>query len=112
MSKKYCRTVLGLQKTSHALNALLVTTKIKSAETDNIHSSSVDSRNTFRLWKKMTDAGISNTEFIKMAPEYLNELKSTPIKKKGKKSKPEEYSLDDIMEEQSTEPFFEEDNDD
>jgi len=112
MSKKYCRTILGLQKTSHALNNLLITANIKTMETDNIHSSEVDTRNMYRLWKKMTLAGISNTEFIKMAPEYLNEVKATPIKKKGKKAKAEEYSLDDIMEEQTTESFFEEEKDD
>lgn len=109
MARKYTKTVLGLQKTSLALNQLLITANIKSAETKDIHSGAVDCRNEMRLWKKMTAAGMSNSEFIKMDPNYLN--KSTPIKKKGKKAKVEEYSLDDIMEEESSEQLFEENDD-
>ena len=113
MSSKYTKNVLGIQKTSHALNEMLITAKIKSAETDDIHSACVDTRNTFRLWKKMVSDGMSNSLFIKMSPAYLEEdTKAAPTKKKGKKSKAEEFSLEDIMEEQTDQPFEEEDNDD
>jgi DNA polymerase III alpha subunit (gram-positive type) len=112
MSSKYTRNVLGIQKTSHALSEMLITAKIKSAETD-IHTSCVDVRNTFRLWKKMVSDGMSNSLFIKMSPAYLaEEDKPTQLKKKGKKSKAEEFSLEDIMEEQIDQPFEEENDDD
>ena len=94
---------------SYVTQFLIITANIKSAETKDIHSGAVDCRNEMRLWKKMTAAGMSNSEFIKMDPNYLN--KSTPIKKKGKKAKVEEYSLDDIMEEESSEQLFEENDD-
>ena len=115
MSKKYTKDILGIRKTSHKLNDLMITANIKTAETENMHTSATDVRNNFRLWKKMIADGMVNSLFIQMSPAYLaepNKVENKPIKKKGKKSKPEEYSLDDIMEEQSTEPFFEEDNDD
>ena len=112
VAKRYTKTVLGLQKTSHALNELMVTANVRAVETENLHSSSVDVRNNYRLWKKMVAGGMNNSEFIKMSPAYLAEVATpAPLKKKGKKSKAEEFSLEDIMEEQTDQPFEEDDDD-
>ena len=69
-AKKFAKQYLGLKKTSVALERILVTADIKNVELG-AHSSEVDVRNTFRLWKYMVARGMSNTEFIKMSPTLL-----------------------------------------
>jgi len=93
MARKLAKNVLKIGKTSFALDRILVTAGVKNIESG-AHSSEVDVRNTFRLWKYMSQRGISNAEHIKMYPALMPGNK----KQKPKAEKDLDYNIEDISE--------------
>ena len=79
MSRRFTKTILGIQKTSHALGNMMKHAGL--SELPGAHASTVDCQNLFRLYTYMKQRGLQDSEFIKLSPSLMQNLTKTSTKK-------------------------------